>query len=165
MHVSIGQAAAGARRRVTFVCRRCGREALADVVAIGHGSETFLNPAGSAERRARDSAESEIDRTLARARCPGCKRRPPGALLRFLVPFLLLGAALVAAGVIFGHLEPRFEPDLSERDRQITLWLWPLVSAAIDLLVLAPIALIQWFGTDSRVRWVDGGEALRRGGA
>ena len=155
VHVTIGHA--GARRQVTFVCRRCGRKALADVVAIGHGSETFLNVAGSAERRARHDAEKEIDRTIARARCPGCKRRPPGALLRFLFPHLLLAAALGAAGLIFGHVQPWFQPDLNERDRQIALWLWPLLAVAIDLLILAPIALVQWRGTGSRVRWLDGG--------
>ena len=54
-------------------------------------------------------------------------------------------------------MQPWFQPDLSERDRQIALWLWPLLAVAIDLLILAPIALVQWRGTDSRVRWLDGG--------
>src|SRR6476469_9684718 len=93
------QTAAYATRRLQFSCLRCRHKQLADVTGIGEGVQSFLNSDGTAQRRAEQDAQKDIDRTIARARCPKCKQRNPGAVWKFLMPYLLMAAAFLLVGV------------------------------------------------------------------
>jgi hypothetical protein len=149
------QTAAYAKRRVEFACKRCGHHALADVTGMGEGMQSFLNSDGTAERRAREDAVKDIDRTIARARCPKCKQRSPGALFRFLRPYLIMAACFLALGIVAGYAPTWFDMNMGESDRAICKWVMPLVLGGTVLLV-APLPIwIKWSTTDSRVKWVN----------
>jgi hypothetical protein len=149
------QTAAYATRRVEFSCQRCGHKQLADVTGMGEGVQSFLNSDGTAERRAQKDAEKDIDRTIRRARCPKCKQRNPGALWNFLLPWLLMIAAFLLAGIVAGYAPTWFDMNMAQRDRDVCKWVMPLILGGSVLLVAPIPILLKWSTTDQRVKWID----------
>lgn len=151
--VRITQAAATADGEGRFTCRRCGFTGIADVVGVGQGVQTFLNAPGTAAERARDAAERDVARTIARARCPSCKQRNPGVVRNFLLPYAIGLIAAFALGIVVGYWPTWSDMNMAEDDRAILRWLCPLIFGGTALLFLPLQMLVRWQNPDGRVRW------------
>lgn len=155
MRVPIGyETTASTKREASFSCKRCGHRARATVVGVGQGMQSYLNSRGTAARRARADAEKDVVRTIRCARCPSCKRRNPGALLRFWQPFLIMAVVLVGVGFIAGYYPTWSDMNMSSHDKEICAWLMPLIFAGVVVLVVPFQALIRWGNLDARVKWL-----------
>jgi|JI10StandDraft_1071094.scaffolds.fasta_scaffold516279_2 hypothetical protein len=151
------QAASSAEGTARFTCQRCGFTGEADVTGLGQGVQSFLNSAGTAERRARHDAELDIARTIARARCPACKRRNPGVVRGFLMPYAIGVAVAIVAGVIVGYWPTWSGMNMREDDKAFLRWLCPLLLGGIALLVVPIQMFIRWQNPDARIRWLRSG--------
>ena len=114
------------------------------VTGHGKGAETYLASAGTAERRGFADATRDLDRTIRLARCPRCKRRNPGALLRFVGFFAGICLAMVALGFIFSAV-------LKMGDMW---WLMPAILAGTSILITPAQMANRWRSLDERVRWL-----------
>lgn len=142
----------GASHRETrdFRCTHCGHESKAEVVGLGEGTQSFLNAKGTAERRAREDAQRDIDRTLAVAACPKCGQREGGAVrrwwLRALLPHLI-GFVLVAVG---GWIPLLFGLNMRERDKWLAAWVMLGIAVFVALIML-PSVFAKWSSTKRNV--------------
>jgi hypothetical protein len=152
--VSITQAGTSTIRRADFHCRRCDHHQSADVTGIGEGVQSFLNADGTAERRARTDAVKDVQRTIRVARCPSCRQRNPGAVLRFFRPHLIALAVFIAGGFVAGYLPTWLDINMRQHDRDLCKWVCPLLIGGPAVLIYAFTMLAKWSGIDRRVRWI-----------
>ena len=127
--------------------RRCHR--------LGEGAQSFLNSDGTAQRRAEEDAQKDIQRTLRRARCPRCHERNPGAVWSFLFPWLIMAALFMGGAIFIGYAPTWFDIAMSGHDRNICRWLLPLIMGAVLLIFIPFTVWRKWTTTDIRVQWVD----------
>lgn len=153
--MQVTQATAHTKERTEHHCARCGHRAAADVFGIGQGAQSFLNPEGTAERRAQEDARKDIERTIRLARCPKCRQRNPGALLGFWTPFLIMFAAFLGGGIVLGYLPTWADMNMAQRDRDICKWVVPLILGGTAALFVPIAALTRWSGLDRRITWVE----------
>ena len=156
MHVPLHAtlAATSASGEAWFQCRRCGHRQSARVTGMGEGAQSFLNTAGTAQRRAATDAVKDIQRTIRVARCPRCARRNPGATLRWALPHLVVVAAFFAGGIIAGFLPTWLDINMSDRDRDICKWLVPLLCGGTALMIVPLVLWTRWHGIDRRIDWI-----------
>jgi hypothetical protein len=132
----------------------------AEVIGVGEGMQSFLNPSGTAEARAHADAYRALDRAIRRARCPKCKQRNPGVMVRFLAGFVVAIVLAMAVGIVAGFYPTWSDMDMAESDRAVCRWLLPLLFGGV-LLFAIPIELAKRWPRDSRVRWLPGTELDR----
>jgi hypothetical protein len=155
MGIPVGYTTVATERRTTeFTCARCGIHRKAEIVGVGEGAQSFLNSRGTAERRARIDAVRDVDRTIGRARCPGCHQRNPGAVFRFWLPYLIMVAICIGAGILMGYYPTWSDMNMRDGDkaglREIVPWVVGVPCTLITLLV----GWSRWARTDKRVTWL-----------
>jgi hypothetical protein len=123
-----------------------------EIVAIGEGAQSSLNPEGTAESRAMKDARHDLDRVYSLATCPKCRFRDSGAVrrwwLRQLVPF-----ALVTGGIAFiGWLPMLIDMNMRESDKPIAGWVVSGIAAFVAIPYFFHIWM-KWRGASSGVHF------------
>lgn len=138
-----------------FRCAVCGHEALAEVVGLGEGAQSFLNAKGTADRRAREDAAKDVERTLSVATCPECGHRDGAAVKRWwtraLLPHLLSFLLIATSGwfpLVFGL-------NMRERDKWLAGWIMLGIALFVGLLML-PGVFIKWSSVKGGVSFEEG---------
>jgi len=151
MHAEFHHAAVTETRE--FTCTACGQRRTATVVGIGEGAATALNAAETGPRRAHEAAVQDVADTLALAACPACGARDPKAKRAWWwrhagLPGVI--AAPIIAGCAFGPY--LFDVDMSDRDKQIVVWVVLGIFGFTGALMALPIWL-KWKSAAARVTW------------
>lgn len=136
----------------TFRCAHCGYEARASVKGLGEGAASFLNADGTSQRRAREDAEADLQRTLDVARCPRCQRRSGvgGWWWRHSWPVgltvVFMALMLWAPWLLGMEMSPRGSP----------LWMG-LIGTPCVVLIALPFWLLsvwpKWSSLEARVKF------------
>jgi DNA-directed RNA polymerase subunit RPC12/RpoP len=143
-----------------FCCQACGHRATAEVIGLGEGVQSFLNPRGTARRRAKRDAVVDVDRTLSVATCPRCGHRDARAVRRWWAKALLphaIGFVVVAAS---GWIPLVFGLNMRERDKWLAGWIMTGIACFVALLML-PSVFIKWSTVKQGVRFSEGPEPQR----
>lgn len=142
------------KERRSFRCAHCSHSAEAEVTGIGEGTQSALNPAGTAERRATEDARKDVERAIHDVRCQKCGLRPPGADMRFWRPWALMFVAFWVAGFIAGMLPTWLDLNMAEHDRRIAAWVLPLILGGTATLIVPIVVLGKLSVRDARVKWL-----------
>jgi hypothetical protein len=100
MEATITYTSTSDRRR--YVCPSCSYEAVVEVLGIGAGAQTSLNPSGTSLKRAERDAVNQIDVAVGLATCPRCGHHDASAARRWwrthLTPMVSMAAGFSLLG-------------------------------------------------------------------
>ena len=122
--------AAAVKDRGTFSCPRCRHWQRAEVLGV---------------------AGAEVQRTLRFAACPRCKHRSGHAA--FVAPYVLASFAAIAGAILFACVVAHVKRGEDGADA-FQLY-FPLLVAALTVIITPYSLLNRWKHNDDRIRWLD----------